>query len=181
MSSANSILKFCPKCQTETERYTNGRCKACLKAAKTAWRKANPEKQKAATAAWRVDNSERVKEGSAGWYAANPERKKGTAAAWAKANPEACRTHTQNRRARKIENGGVLSSGLPAKLFKLQKGKCPCCNLPLGDDYHMDHKMPLALGGPNVDDNMQLLRSTCNQQKSKKHPIDFMQSRGFLL
>jgi len=41
--------------------------------------------------------------------------------------------------------------------------------------------MPLALGGANADDNIQLLRSTCNQQKHAKHPVDFMQQKGFLL
>jgi 5-methylcytosine-specific restriction endonuclease McrA len=45
----------------------------------------------------------------------------------------------------------------------------------------MDHIIPLALGGTNTDDNIQLLRAKCNKQKGAKHPIDFMQQRGFLL
>jgi len=87
----------------------------------------------------------------------------------------------QNRRARKKYNGGRLSKGLSNKLYKLQRGKCACCGKSLGDDYHLDHRMPLALGGVNEDLNMQLLRSKCNREKHAKHPIDFMQSRGFLL
>lgn len=55
------------------------------------------------------------------------------------------------------------------------------CGKPLGDAYHLDHVMPLALGGSNTDDNMQLLRDRCNLQKHAKHPVDFMQERGFLL
>lgn len=74
-----------------------------------------------------------------------------------------------------------MSSGLAIRLYKLQRGKCACCGLPLGDDYHLDHIMPLALGGTNTDDNIQLLRAKCNMQKSAKHPVDFMQQRGFLL
>lgn len=35
--------------------------------------------------------------------------------------------------------------------------------------------------GTNTDDNIQLLRKLCNLQKSAKHPVDFMQQRGFLL
>ena len=111
----------------------------------------------------------------------NPAKARAKAAAWQKANPEARRIISQNRRARKLANGGKLSKGLSAKLFKLQKGKCPCCNQPLGDDYHMDHIMPLAKGGANEDLNIQLLRQQCNQQKSAKDPIEFMQSRGKLL
>lgn len=64
---------------------------------------------------------------------------------------------------------------------KFTNGKCPCCKQPLGDEFHLDHVIPLALGGPNTDDNMQLLRKTCNLQKSAKHPVQYMQERGFLL
>lgn len=89
--------------------------------------------------------------------------------------------HGHNRRARKRSSGGVISPGLARKLFKLQSGKCACCGLSLGGDYHMDHIMPIAMGGPNEDRNIQLLRAACNIQKTAKHPVDFMQSRGFLL
>ncbi len=88
---------------------------------------------------------------------------------------------SHNRRAKISLIGGKLSSGLSKKLFKLQKGKCACCKEPLGNNFHMDHIMPLALGGANEDWNIQLLRQTCNNQKRAKHPIDFMQKRGFLL
>lgn len=103
------------------------------------------------------------------------------AAAYSIANLDKRLINEKNRNARKKSNGGVLSHGLAAKLFKLQKGKCACCNKPLGPDFHMDHMIPLALGGPNTDDNIQLLRSTCNRQKHASNPVDFMQSRGYLI
>ena len=181
------------------------------KAIRLAWLKANPEKAKASTAAWNASNPERakaivlewraanpdkVKASRAARYAANPEREraanlawradnvdkmKAANAAWARENPEAKRIYAQNRRASKLKSGGTLSKGLSAKLFKLQRGKCACCGKPLGGDYHLDHIMPIALGGSNTDDNIQLLKQLCNRQKYKKHPIDFMQSKGFLL
>lgn len=40
--------------------------------------------------------------------------------------------------------------------------------------------MPIARGGSNTDDNVQLLCPACNLKKSAKHPVDFMQERGFL-
>ena len=204
-------MKFCKKCGVDTERYSNGKCKPCNNARTIAWGLANPEKKKAnesawaennkdrvnaRTAAWRLANYERATAAVKAWQKENPERKKALCAAWAKANSErkktinaawkkanieAIRIQAQNRSARKRLNGGVLSRDLSAKLFKLQKGKCPCCNQPLGSDFHLDHIQPISLGGPNTDDNMQLLRKTCNLQKNAKHPIDFMQSRGFLL
>jgi 5-methylcytosine-specific restriction endonuclease McrA len=189
-------MKYCKKCQVETERYTRGHCKPCnkacsarwravnlnrYKAVKAEWRKANPERVAVHSAAWDKANPERKKANAAAWKAANPERVKELRAAWHKKNPDSLKIIEHNRRARKRANGGTLSKGISERLFKLQKGKCPCCSQPLGDDYHMDHIIPLALGGANIDSNIQLLRQRCNNQKRAKDPIEFMQSRGFLL
>ncbi len=199
--------KVCNKCGTEkqiSEFHKNRtkpdglqcHCKECKRVAKAEWRSANPEKSKETDAMWYAANTEKVKVRSAAWYASNIERvrernaanyianiekHKARDAAWAKANPEKRRIYDQNRRARKLAAIGRLSPGIEKKLFILQRGKCPCCNQSLGDDYHLDHIVPLALGGSNMDSNMQLLRSRCNLQKHIKHPIDFMKSRGMLL
>lgn len=170
--------------------------RAAVKKASKAWKAANHEKVKAYRAAWYAANSERARATSAAWYAANPTKRRAASAAWyvrnvekkraynatfISANLEAFRIYNQNRRARLRANGGKLSHGLAAKLFELQKGKCPCCGHALGKDYHLDHKMPLSLGGANEDWNMQLLRQRCNSQKRAQHPVDFMRRRGFLL
>lgn len=203
-------VRPCIKCGA-TDRNKMGGCKVCARASSSAWYAANPDKQKARSAAWkaanadkvkankaawaeanpdkvkasdaayRANNQKKVKESAAAWRAANPDMKKACEAAWKAANPEIIKIHRQNRRARKKKADGKLSSNLAPKLFKLQKGKCPCCAQPLGEDFHLDHKMPLFLGGSNTDDNMQLLRKHCNLQKNSKHPVDFMRSRGFLL
>jgi 5-methylcytosine-specific restriction endonuclease McrA len=182
------MIKFCQKCKSETERKKNLECKPCAVAYSEAYRLKNSAAVKAYNAAWAKANPEfnaayRIAhpEYDAIYYASNSEKAKSNAAAWAKANPYAKRIHAQNRRTRKLENGGVLSKGLADKLFKMQKGKCACCNQPLGKDFNLDHIMPLALGGTNTNDNMQLLLQRCNNQKHAKHPIDFMQIRGFLL
>lgn len=142
----------------------------------------NPEKALQASNAWKRANPQKNKEITEQWREKNRERTRQYAADWKRANPDIARTHNLNRRARKKSAGGNLSAGLDERLFKLQRGKCACgCKQPLGDDYHRDHIMPFALGGSNTDDNIQLLRARCNLQKNKKHPIDFMQERGFLL
>lgn len=155
---------------------------------KAAWRLFNPEygkiyranNIKKITAKQKVyyqNNQEKLCKKTKNWKENNQDKVK----AWLESNPEIARLHNQNRRARKLKNGGILSRGLSIKLFKLQKGKCPCCKQALGNNYHLDHIVPLALGGSNTDDNIQLLRQKCNSQKHAKHPIDFMQQRGFLL
>lgn len=186
-------------------------CKACARIALAKWKAANPEKVKAAhvkylsknleknrrkcaayaashreqsrakAAAWRAANPEKSKEGRAAYAAANPEKIRANKARWKVLNPESVIINEHIRRARKAGVGGKLSPGLAEKLFKLQRGKCACCKKPLGKDFHRDHRMPLALGGSNTDDNIQLLCPTCNLQKNAKHPIDFMQQKGFLL
>lgn len=189
------------------DRNKRGACKPCVKLAFANWYKANSEKVKLAGANWRKvnpdyntnwykANHEKAKLAAADRYKANPEKRKLTAAkwrkanhekikfadaSWRKANPYAHRIHKQNRRARKRANGGKLSPDLAKILLKRQKGKCACCKEPLGKGYHLDHIMPIALGGKNEDWNMQLLRTKCNLQKSAKHPIEYMQSKGLLL
>ena len=211
MSDIHCTTRFCSKCQTETARNANGQCKPCKKAYKAAHRAANPEAIRAAQTAYRVANPDKRKAYDIAHRAANPgvrkaydaayyatnretirvaktayhaatrEARKVYEAAYRAANRAARRIILQNRRAKKRSTGGVLSNGLSEKLFKLQQGKCPCCKEPLGENYHLDHIMPIHLGGPNIDSNMQLLRQVCNLQKSAQHPIDFMQRRGFLL
>lgn len=165
-SDFTSVMRFCKKCGCDTERYANGKCKVCQRLCTKNWRAANPSK---------------VKQYIATYRAANRKKATATTAAWRLANPESRRVYDQNRRARKSASGGSLSKDISERLFALQRGKCACCGKPLGKNYHLDHIMPLALGGSNTDDNMQLLRQLCNNQKYAKHPVDFMQSRGFLL
>lgn len=181
-------MKLCKNCGS-SERYLSGNCKPCSKKASSKFRAKNLEQQKLYDYKLRTTNPKEYRkkrnEQVARRRDANPEefRKKDRDLylKYHAESPERYRLRSQNRRAKKRENGGELSKGIIDKLYNLQLGKCPCCNLPLGDDYHMDHIMPVFLGGSNEDWNIQLLRSTCNLQKHTKHPIDFMQSKGFLL
>ena len=190
------MSQYCKKCKIETERNVSGACKPCQRASVAKYRAANREKVASKNAKWYAANRKKIRTLNAKWqtenrdkviatnakcYAANAEKRRAYAVNYRAENTDKCRVLHHNRRARERENGGTLSSGLSDRLFKLQKGKCPCCSQPLGDDYHLDHIVPIKLGGSNTDDNIQLLRGTCNHQKSAKHPVDFMQSRGFLL
>ena len=157
-------MKICRKCKQE---HSHPRCcPSCAKIRQKKWREAHPDKKREATRRWRESNIERAREVNANWN---------------KSNPDSMRLILQNYRAKKRDSG-ILSKGLAQRLYNLQRGLCACgCGEKLGKDYHLDHIMPIALGGRNADDNIQLLKSTCNRQKHSKHPIDFMQERGFLL
>lgn len=150
-------------------------------AKEAAYRAANKEKIANRAKEKRLSDIENARRKDAEKYAANPAKALAASSKWRRNNPERSRAIWHKRRARKASSGGELSCDIEKKLFISQRGKCACCGLPLGDDYHLDHRMPLALGGSNTDDNIQLLRKLCNLQKGAKHPVDFMQSRGFLL
>ena len=180
--------KRCPKCgevKSLAEFGKNAcakdglqnRCKPCHVLAV----KESREKRPWVRDANRAKHMARELEKNRAYKAANKEKHLADATAWRLANPEKRRIHHQNRRARIRAAGGELSVGLAKRLHNLQRGKCACCGLQLGDDYQLDHIMPLALGGTNTDDNIQLLRRQCNSFKRAKHPIEFMQYRGFLL
>ncbi len=187
--------KPCVKCGA-SERYADGSCKACKKARSAAWRKKNPERIKANDAAWyaanretkdakvhayRAENPEKRRLISLAWRSANREIDRAAAKRWAKNNKAARSTHEYKRRALERTSGVRLSKGLVPKLLRLQKGKCACCRTSLAGGLHIDHVIPVALGGRHEDSNIQLLCPTCNCSKGKKHPVEFMRTRGFLL
>lgn len=184
-------MKVCRKCGVMFE---TRHCLECAKVRADRRRAANPQKVKAENAAWRAANREKCKAYRKKWDAQYPAQRKrygekyraknaekirARVTKWRAEHPEAIRIYSHTRHS-KI-SGGTLSKDLIQKLLRLQKGKCPCCMQQLGNDYELDHIVPLAKGGRNEDVNMQLLRRLCNRQKHAKHPIDFMQSRGFLI
>jgi len=114
--------------------------------------------------------------------AKDPDAERKRVREWFEKNPEKRRAYENNRRAKKKAAGGKLSPGIVDRLMKLQRGKCACCRVSLSQvPPHLDHVIPLTLGGPNDDSNVQLLCQPCNNQKYNKHPIDFMQRKGYLL
>ena len=188
-------MKPCRKCGA-IDRYKSGACRPCsnvyystnFKKIRIAgdiyqarYRAENPEQVKATKAKYYAGNSKKAKAASAKWRTKNPEKMKVAGAKWRAENHGLCRINAHNRNARKKANGGMLSKGLSENLFKRQKGKCACCQEPLGDNYHLDHIIPLSLGGANEDWNIQLLTATCNLKKGSKHPIDYMRSKGLAL
>lgn len=84
------------------------------------------------------------------------------------------------RRTRLRTNGGDYTADDVKTLFARQKGKCTWCLLPLGEEYHIDHYLPVVLNGPNDIGNLRLLHPKCNLTKGAKHPIDHGLSNGLL-
>lgn len=146
------------------------------------YRNKNKEKARINSIKWRLENTKRSRDSSKRWRSSNKDRYKAINKRFLQNNPGIKISYEENRRARKLSLSGEVSRDIVPRLLKSQKHLCACCKADLvKNKYHLDHIMPLKLGGAHTDHNMQILCVTCNLKKSAKHPIEFMQDNGFLL
>ena len=67
-------------------------------------------------------------------------------------------------------------------LLAYQSERCPCCEAILTKcGYHIDHIMPVKLGGDDVTWNIQLLCHGCNTRKSAMNPHEWAAMHGIEL
>lgn len=107
------------------------------------------------------------------YYILNKDKLLNRALKWAKSNPDKANLYSRNRRARLKKSEGFHTLDDIKRIYENQKGKCNYCGKELLSKYHVDHRMPLMLGGSNFPDNLQILCSTCNLKKHAAHPDEF--------
>lgn len=164
-------------------------CKCCLSKRNLEWSKTEKgsevkkksskkcsERQNEKNKEYAKQNRSRLNAYMRDWRSINIEkvRKSNRDSAKRRAHKRAAYRHM--RRA-----AGKFSYDVIPELMKLQKGLCACCRKPFSSLVEVDHITPIALGGTNERSNLQLLCRFCNRSKGAKHPIDFMQSIGYLL
>jgi 5-methylcytosine-specific restriction endonuclease McrA len=102
--------------------------------------------------------------------------------AWNQNNPDKYKAIQYRKESKKR---GIEGNHTPLEikeLFLKQGGRCVYCRVNLiKTSYHRDHIIPIAKGGNNFINNIQLLCPKCNIEKRDKDPIVFMQIKGFLL
>jgi 5-methylcytosine-specific restriction endonuclease McrA len=132
-----------------------------------AWREKNPDKEKSRTKIYRDGNRDKVRTAVANW---------------AKKNPLKRSVHEAGRRARKRAVGGSHTAQDILNIYEMQSGRCAYCRVKLKNKYHVDHIIPLAKGGSNDRQNLQILCGPkCNCAKGAKDPLDFARELGRLL
>ena len=114
--------------------------------------------KKAYNEAYREANREKIAAQKKAYYEANREKL------------------ADKKKARRFRKTTIINH-----LLVKQRGKCAVCHCDVIENHHLDHIMPLALGGDNDRNNFQLLCQMCNLTKNAKHPVEFMQQRGRLL
>jgi 5-methylcytosine-specific restriction endonuclease McrA len=78
------------------------------------------------------------------------------------------------RRARKAKATGTHTADDILAQYERQSGACYWCDAEVGQDYHVDHVVPLSKGGSDGPDNLVIACPTCNLRKGAKMPDEFV-------
>lgn len=150
-----------------------------------AYRSENSERIAAQKSSYRAANMDNVLARESAYRKANRERIAERQSAYRAANPEKQSAHCRNRISRKRKAEGSHTAADIQTIFEKQQGLCANCQKKLfksgAKKYHVDHIMPLKLGGSNWPSNLQCLCPTCNLSKGAKHPTDWAKQQGRLL
>ena len=149
------------------------------------WAEKNPGKVASSKKAYYEKNKDVVKAKAVQWARLNPEKILAMARAYRMSNPDKMAANSRNRRALVRQAEGTHMAADVHAIFDKQRGLCASCNVRLirsgKQKYHVDHIMPLSLGGSNWPANLQCLCPTCNLSKSAKHPSDWAKQQRKLL
>lgn len=78
----------------------------------------------------------------------------------------------KNRAARSKAQGSHSAEDVRWR-YAVQKGRCYWCKRVVGNDYHVDHVIPLSKGGSNGRENIVVACPPCNLSKKDKMPAEF--------
>lgn len=78
------------------------------------------------------------------------------------------------RRAMLRGNGGSFSEDEILYLEVFYNNACPVCDGWIGEEYNIDHVIPIVKGGDNFATNLQLLCEFCNKSKNDRLMEDWL-------
>jgi 5-methylcytosine-specific restriction endonuclease McrA len=110
-----------------------------------------PEKQREYSARWKANSKDAL---TAYW-----KRR------WAEHREEEQQRNARRARARRVK--------LTTPMSERQAGLCYYCFEPLGNEFHVDHFIPVASGGTDDPENLVAACPACNLSKNDKHPHEF--------
>jgi len=136
------------------------------------YRAENAEARRAADRRYREEHHDAVRERERAYAEAHAEEKAERVRQWRKENPEKARALSRNRKAiRRAAEGSFTQSDIEA-IRAAQGNRCYLCGKSLKRGYHIDHFIPIKLGGTNDPGNLRLACPKCNMSKSAKHPFE---------
>ena len=135
------------------------------------WMKRNPEKAREAMRRWRQRHPDEHKVARDGYDATHPESANARRKRYRQSHPEVRRVIDQVRRARVAGAGGKYTAREWADLVLRYHGACAYCGAvgPL----QPDHRIPLAVGGSNLIENILPACGRCNRWKHLMSEAEF--------
>jgi hypothetical protein len=158
----------------ERERHWEQANRERRMAERRARRRANPEARRAAERRLYAANPEAMRERKRQWRRANPESVSATLKRWRAGNRETMYAQQSRRRHRRRVSMDRVDRLLSALYRRaIQGDPCYYCGATEGA-FHVDHYVPLALGGTDHWYNLVHACAWCNQSKHATHGDDFI-------
>ncbi|MGD0020526.1 MAG: HNH endonuclease [Candidatus Limnocylindrales bacterium] len=143
-------------------------------AKQAAYRRDRPEAFLAAAARFRAAHREQMREKGREYYAAHRAEAAARHREYAKLHPDRMCVIQHNRRARLLAAPGTHTAADITAQYERQRGRCYWCGAGVSTrKKHVDHVMPLVLGGSNGPENLVIACPSCNHRKQAKHPMDW--------
>lgn len=135
-----------------------------------AYRAKHPERARASSKRYRERHPERVRESQLRYESTHPERldrKRATTREWHHRNRP---RHAATQRARKARIRGLFVEHVHSLIvLELHDGVCGICGEDVDPgNFHVDHIIPLALGGEHSYANTQPAHPVCNHRKGAR-------------
>lgn len=108
------------------------------------------------------------------WRIRHPDKEREKHTAWRRENPLVVRAQAHRRRARLRAAVGDYTAEDVRAIYAQQGGRCWWCGVSVGDDYHIDHRIPLVKGGSNDANNIVIACPSCNLSKGGKMPHEWI-------
>lgn len=184
MSDHTTPTKTCTKCGRELPLSNFSRrndapsgfrrvCKECMTEYKRGWENENRGHVNDKSRTWRKNNPERYAITRGEWNKKNAVRRAETQREWNINNPDKAREYHHRRRTLKLEAEGTHTADDIRVQQDRQKGKCYYCHSDFGDNYHVDHIVPLSRGGSDDPDNLVITCEQCNKSKGNRLPHEW--------
>lgn len=151
------------------------------------YRQTHRDKYNAHVRQYRLNHPEAVRKANRNWYATHRAKAIEAGKLFAKTHPGFMREQNKKYRQRHPEKtkqirnnqsarrrgaeGKCTSPDMRAQYAK-QNGLCYWCSVPLPDNWHADHVIPISRGGTNWPENMVCACPSCNYSKSDRLPYD---------
>lgn len=192
----------CKSCQAQRKKEYIDANRDHVNRSNREWRKSNPDKQRTAVNNWRLNNPDKSREMSRRYAAKHQEQRRINCSEWRKKNtdrikkswqewskkntehlkekrriyeesfPERVQAGKHTRRTRLLN---IFSKIDPEYVKFLKVTQDMCCNY-CGQTmikFQIDHIVPIARGGDNSNENLQLLCAPCNRQKGAKTDSEY--------